>query len=531
MKMKRLVSAFLVIVSCLTLMAGCQKEEPEVDPENLTGLDLVAWEIAQPYMKMNLEPINDGNPVTIKVHLGSIMPTLSSVATPEQPDVFNSTEILRKAFQYIYPNVTIEWARTVDTSDADSLLQYLTTQLSSQTAPDIIFAFGSSFADRNWLYDYRECMEQPNVFIEGSTSWKDQFPSYLFAHWSVSDARDNVVGVPLSCAAGTSTGLYYNKEIFNNLQLETPKTWEELVTVTKTLKDNGYVGFAPWGGPGSGNRKPTTQVWDIQMSLGPFYAEYQKDKIDYNGDGLQSQAEKLRAAYEGHYFVEGNPYVMDMWRQVKRKYTECLEVGYENTDYESKWLLGKVGILEDGLWRYPEEVSNTEREYAFGIVPPPVVDQTTSQYVNQPQYTEVGPYRPVPSETYSILVPSVEAHGGEAVLDACVKFLQFLTVPDNNNMIVLEQKGKSIGFQKESEIPQELNEYFNQSFPKVPTFDWPGGFTRSGSEKMSIMLEMWVKDQISDAEFAQKFDEEFKKDIDEFIKNMGIDTTGWTKGY
>ena len=68
MKMKRLVSAFLVIVSCLTLMAGCQKEEPEVVPENLTGLDLVAWEIAQPYMKMNLEPINDGNPVTIKVH-------------------------------------------------------------------------------------------------------------------------------------------------------------------------------------------------------------------------------------------------------------------------------------------------------------------------------------------------------------------------------------------------------------------------------------------------------------------------------
>ena len=98
-------------------------------------------------------------------------------------------------------------------------------------------------------------------------------------------------------------------------------------------------------------------------------------------------------------------------------------------------------------------------------------------------------------------------------------------------MIVLEQKGKSIGFQKESEIPQELNEYFNQSFPKVPTFDWPGGFTRSGSEKMSIMLEMWVKDQLTDAEFAQKFDEEFKKDIDEFIKNMGIDVTGWTKGY
>ena len=529
MKTKRLIAVLLIAAIGCGLCTACGSSQPANDAAS--EIDRAAQEIAQKYISMNLETINNGEPVTIRVHLGAIMPTLSSVATPEQPDVFNSTEILRKAFQMIYPNVTVEWARTVDTSDSDSLLQYLTTQLSSKTAPDIVFAFGSSFADRNWFYDFNGTLSEPNIFIEGNTAWRDQFPKYLFAHWSVSDARDQVVGIPLSCSAGTSTGLFYNKQIFSQLNLEPPRDWSSLMAVTQTLKENGYVAFAPWGGPGSGNRKPSTQVWDVQMSLGPFYAEFMKDDIDYNHDGIHSQAEKLRAAYEGYYFAESNPNVMDMWRQVKRKYTQCMETGYENTDYESKWLLGKVGILEDCLWRYPEELSNTERQYDFGVVPPPVIDTATTSYINEPEYTEKGPYRPAPTETYSILMPSVEAHGGAPVLDACVKFLQFLMVPDNNNMIVLEQKGKSIGFLKESVIPQELSEYFNQSFPKVPSFDWPGGFTSSGSEKMSIMVEMWVKDQMTDEEFARKFDEEFKKDIDDYIESLEIDTTGWVKGY
>ena len=46
-----------------------------------------------------------------------------------------------------------------------------------------------------------------------------------------------------------------------------------------------------------------------------------------------------------------NDYAKDLWRQVK-KICEILQEGFENIDYETKWMLGKVAILEDGLWRY-----------------------------------------------------------------------------------------------------------------------------------------------------------------------------------
>ena len=522
---KRICSLILAVGLLFTIV-GCASNNGDTQSGSAQS---TAQQIADKYKDMNLATINDGKNITIKVHLGDLIPTISETPSEEQPDVFNSTRILADAFSLIYPNVKIEWARTVDTSSSDSFLQYITTQLNSNTAPDIVFAWGSSFASRGWFYDYTPVLEKPNRFIADNEKWKDQFPKYIFSTWQVSDAKNRVLGLPLVLAAGTPTALYYNKDLFTELNIEVPTKWSEMFTVTKTLSDAGKVPYAPWGGPGSGNRKITTQLWDVQFSLGPFYAAKQADKLDYDHDGMQSQSELFRAAYEGHYFLTNNDYVRDMWKQVKNKYTQCLQQGYENADYASKWLIGDVGIAEDGLWRYPSELSNTERQYDFGVIPPVAIDSDSTEFVDKLEYTENGPYHPAATQTFNILTPSVEAHGGQGCLDACVAFLQFLTVPENNEMIVSEQKGKCISFLKGPKVPPQLEEYFSQPFPKVPSFSWPGGFTSAGSSKLSAILELWVKDQITDQEFYQQFDTEFKKDIDDFVKQMSIDVSSYKK--
>lgn len=495
-----------------------------------TETERIAAEIAAKYQAMNLSPINDGKPVKIRVHLGDIIPTLSETPTAEQPMVFNSTRILKTAFEMIYPNVEIEWVRNVDTTSADSFLMYMTTQLSSGSAPDIVSAWGAAFAANNWFYDFNEVLDEPNPYVAGSTAWRNQFPAYFFSSWNVSDAKGRVAAIPLSAAPGTSTALYYNKDLFEELELTPPRTWEEMFVVGQTLTDNDYVSLAPWGAPGSGNRKVSTNIWDVQMSLGPYYAAAQRGKLDYNGDDMLGQDEKLRAAYEGHFFIESNDYAQDMWKQVKRKYSVLLQEGYENTDYESKWLLGKVGLLEDGLWRYPAELSDTEREYEFDLIPPPVITPESSSFVEQAEFTEKGPSRPPVAASYNIMLPSIEKHG-EGTLEASVRFLQFLTEPANNDMIILEQQGKSVGFQSGQSIPPELAQYFDQSFPKVPAFEWPGGFTNEGNEKMNKALELWVAGQLSDEQFYVQFDTEFKKDIEKFIEALDVDTSGWTRAW
>ncbi len=517
------------IISCNDVETDNSKET--TPDENLSETEIVAREIASVYEDYDLSEINEGNPVTIKVHLGDMMPTLSEIPNAEQPDVFNSTRILKRAFEIIYPNVTVEWARTVDTSSADNFLQYITTQLNSNTAPDIVFAWGSSFAFRNWYYDFTDVLEQPNYFVSDNEKWRDQFPEYIFHSWQVSDAKDRIVALPLNLSPGTPTALYFNEAILEELEINAPRSWEELFNTSNSIREKGYVSYSPWGGPGAGNRRVNTGIWDVQFSLGPFYAARQSDKLDYNNDGFQSQSEVFRAAYEGHYFLSNNEYAKDMWYQVKRKYNDIFEQGYENTDYETKWILGQVALLEDGLWRYPAEKSNTDRNFEFSMIPLPAIDRDTTDFVNELEFTENGPYRPIPNQTFNILYPSAQAHGGEGNIEACVAFLKFLTVPDNNNMIVTEQKGKSLSFIRGTSVPSQLSEYFNQEFPKVPSFNWPGGFTSEGSQKMSAILEMWVKDRISDDEFYEQFDEEFKKDIIDFEELIGIDTSTYNKGF
>lgn len=525
--MKKIYSLLLATALLFSMTACGGGDTTSTDGTAKTENDIIAQEIADSYKDKNLEKINDGKPVTIRVHLSDIMPTLSETATEEQPDVFNSTRILQKAFELLYPNVTIEWARTVDTSSTDNFLQYMTTQLKSNTAPDIVFAWGTSFASRNWFYDFNEVLDQPNPYVDGNTKWRDQFPSYIFSAWQVSDAKNRVLGIPLSLAPGTPSAIYYNKDLLSQKNITVPRTWEELFKACEVLNKDGNVAYSPWGSPGAGNRKISTTLWDIQFSLGPFYAAKQADKLDYNHDGIQSQEEVLRASYDGHYNLSSNPYMQDMWKQIKRKYTTMLQEGYENADYSSKWLLGKLAFDEDGLWRFPEENSNTDRNFDFGVAPLPAVDVDTTSFVNKLEFTEKGPYRPAPSTTYNIVAPSVEAHGGDGVLDACVKFLQFLTQPDNNNMIISEQKGKSMSFLTGAKVPAQLTEYFDQPFPKVPQFSIPGGFTNEGSAKLSALAELWVKGQLSDKEFYTQFDAEFKKDIDNYIKDMGIDISTW----
>ena len=187
-----------------------------------------------------------------------------------------------------------------------------------------------------------------------------------------------------------------------------------------------------------------------------------------------------------------------------------------------------MGIIEDDTWRLPTENSNTQRNFEFGLFPAPVITSETSQYVAEIEYTEVGPYRPAPSVFFSILKPAVEL-AGDGAFDAAVEFLKFITAPDNLSMMVLEKKGAYLGAVKGCAVPPELNEWFNNSFPILPNFQWNIGdyLSTESRERANAIMEMWYKGMINDEEFYEQFEEEVQKGTDEYIASMGIDTTGW----
>ena len=55
--------------------------------------------------------LNDGKPLTLRVDLQALMPSMNTEVTIDNPIVNRAAQELADEFNRMYPNVTIEWIR------------------------------------------------------------------------------------------------------------------------------------------------------------------------------------------------------------------------------------------------------------------------------------------------------------------------------------------------------------------------------------------------------------------------------------
>lgn len=472
--------------------------------------------------------INDGNPLTLLVDLNTLMPTTNTEPTEQQPIVFRSIQTITDEFTEMFPNVTIQWAYSK--KSAGDWAQWMTTQVQSDP-PDIVMMHGSEYSDRDWYVYLDDILDEPNVFAEegerGSVHWKDMFPEYMWTSYMTSDAAGNKVAVPVTCYPGTATAYFYNKDIFAELSLSVPRTWEELKNACRKIKEAGYIAIAPW----SLNATANIDVWDIQFSLGPTYAEKIKSQWDYDGNGYMTQDELLRAVYEGVFYGQGvnRENILSLYNEVKYKYNNILQTGAASTDYEPLWNQGKVAMMEDGMWRLSAENVNAERKFEYGVFPTPVADSSTSQYCADFTLGE-GAYNPPVCESFNICKQAVEKKG-EAHLLASKLFLMWLTLPANLNRMVDEKAGESLGAVYGTDIPAEIEDFIRGEFARTPSCQWTRGVTVATQNTMSRYFQYWVAGRHSDDQFLKNYDEKLYEGTLNMINSLKIDTSGWTNGY
>ncbi len=474
--------------------------------------------------------INDGKPIKLIVDLNGLLPTTNTEATEQSPVVFRSIVDITEDFREMFPNVTVEWAYSKKSSG--DWAQWMTTQVTTD-APDIVMLHGSEYADRGWLYDLTDVLNEPNVFVEsgrGSEHWKDMFPDYMWADGMTSDAKGNIVAVPVTCYPGTATAYFYNTEIFEELGLQIPKNWEEFKAVCKIINDDGrYVAVAPW----SLNAKANVNTWDIQYSLGPSYAEKIKEQWDYDGNGYMTQDELLRAVYEGVFYGQGQnrENVLSLYNEAKYKFNEILQTGAASTDYEPLWNNGKVAMMEDGMWRISAENVNAERKFEYGIFPTPLVDSTTSPFCADFETGE-GAYNPPIQESFNICKQAVETKG-EAHLLASKLYLMWLTLPENVDRMVDEKAGECIGAVYGSTIPSDIEDFIKGTFARTPTCNWTRGVTVATQTRMNRFFTLWCANNknYGDDRFLKDYDAALYQGAQDMIAALQIDTSGWTNGY
>ncbi len=459
--------------------------------------------------------------ITLTVDLHGWTPSVNETPTVENPTVFRSPQAIADAFMEIFPNVKIEFVRTKPHGTEEEVAQWFTTQIAADMCPTIAFTWGTAYQSRDWYVPLDEYLDYPNQFIEDNQQWRDLFPKYLWTNHAVANVRGEVVSIPVTLYPGCATGYYYNKEIFEELGItELPTTLGELEEVSEKLQAAGYVGIAPYDGFTS----VTTDQWITQFIVGPAVGNYIMDKVDYNGNGAIEEAERLRGVKAGIYNPVNNDYAQEVWLQMKNYFNNTLEDGWETTNYWKLWTTGKVGMLEDGLWRIVNEENNSEREFEYGIFPAVLMSDDTSQFAKPVEMTESGPYQPDPDLGLNIMKSAVK--DDEDLLNAAILFLQFMTIPDHVTTMV-QENGVTIGAVKGTKAPAQLAQWLSQPFPKVPVARWPIAFTTGQNINANKVFEMWVKGTMSDQEFFEKINEIQQAGADEFIKNLKIDTTGW----
>lgn len=163
------------------------------------------------------------------------------------------------SFHLRYPHIRIRF----DPTSPPQYDEVLSAQLQGKTAPDLFYL--RSFSTSRKLYD--------SGFLEPLDNLPGLKSNFHAAHLQPWQARDgSVFGVPF---IAVSHGIYYNKDLFHQLNVSVPRTWEELLIVARTIADAGVVPFAN----ASGDAWTINEV--VMMNIVPNFIGGREGRLAY----------------------------------------------------------------------------------------------------------------------------------------------------------------------------------------------------------------------------------------------------------
>lgn len=232
-----------------------------------------------------------------------------------------------KEFEELHPNIKIKTEAVLN----DSYKEKIRVVLGSNNPPDVYFSWSGEFA-----YNFARAGQSLDLtsYVEEDKDWSGQIIESQFGPFTL-DGK--VYGIPWST---DGKAFFYNKKVFNDLNLEIPTTWEELLTVSKKIKDAGITPIA------FGSKAP----WTISHYIGS-QNEYvvpedviAKDYSLTNSDGEFTHPGYVTALEK---FIELEPYFNQGVNSVDHQYArELFNGGKAAIGY---FQLAEIGLIEPSL--------------------------------------------------------------------------------------------------------------------------------------------------------------------------------------
>lgn len=194
---------------------------------------------------------------------------------------FNVKKDVWQAIADEYTRINPEVEIVIDQKDGSSYATWLSNQLSSaDPTPDIVInnEVKQFMADKKFV-DYSQYLGKKNPYA-GNQVWKEMLDEMAY---QANGSNQEIYSLNTD---SVMTTWFYNKDIFAKYNLDPPKTWDELITISKTLKSNGIIPLAIAGDAMS--FWAWQMGWIFRVYTDQYFRDYE-DKViaqpgDYNYD-------------------------------------------------------------------------------------------------------------------------------------------------------------------------------------------------------------------------------------------------------
>ncbi|MDM8531918.1 ABC transporter substrate-binding protein [Anaerolineales bacterium HSG25] len=270
------------------------------------------------------------------VHLASPTedPTITlTMASWRSDDVEQMSRIFAK-FNEHYPNIKIVY----DTGYQPDYDTPLLAQLQSGTGPDLIYL--RSFDDSRALFE--------QGFLETLSDLpglSENFTPAMQSAWATDEGVP--YGVPY---IATSHGVYYNVDLFNELGLDVPTSWESFLSTAQTIQEAGYIPIAN----SSGSKWAMAEL--VFMNLAPNFIGGREGRLAYLSGERCLNDDHVVAAFQA---------IKDIAPFLPPNHS-----GLKNLDSVQLFAQGKAAMMLDGSWDI-HLIEAQSPTFAWGVFAPP----------------------------------------------------------------------------------------------------------------------------------------------------------------
>lgn len=414
-------------------------------------------------------------------------------------------------FEKLFPDTRIEFTEAPVGSR-----EYLVTQLAAEQAPEILNVNVEDVwqdVQKGWYVELDDYLTQPNPFVKGNKEWWDLFK---YQHMSRGKLAPNG---KMYCITFDmiETGIFYNKNIFKKVGVEVPKDWAEFITVQEKIKQAGYIPLLVG----------STDIadWGMDLIFDQVYGgilpslDLVKDPVrEMSLPGYLDWDEIAFLAGKG-YFTSRDPRFVETFRILKawRKYWPK-----SMSDNLAKLFMTEKGAM---WWSASVTVNRLERDpdvdFEWGIFYLPPIPRSVSRFADGHDQVVIGGAGNQFEVTKSAFNDTGDPKTSEK-LKRTIAFLQFLTVPENADLVVNEVMAYLPNIVGATPKPELLpfHEFLMRPASKTK---WLYTFDLRFNEIYRRMLDLYLNDGIGEAEFMEWMEKNVKTASETVVRRKGLD--------